>query len=532
MEKSFINRRRLKAPLPSFSEHFFGRRKEIVILAFCILVSFALRLYTFDQKSLWTDEIHTFNDSRDDLKGQIQFYKDNPTYLHPPLFFVLTHLFYPFTKPERDLRIIPLIFGTLSIPMLYFLSRSFSPSIALPCTLSLTFMTYHISLSQDGRSYALLMFLGMMGIYFFMKHLRTSKRGYLFLVALFFSILFFTSYSSIAFIVFSQILWLYQVDGNDRRPRLSSFLILNGLISIFCIPWILFILLNYKGQPLMDPFQEKIPSSFFSIFYGLFHDWVPYAPLMIVSVILLILFPFFLKHKKNAFILLASFILPIGGLYLFSYLLNTNHFITSRYFINFLPFFIVSLYLSLNTIEPKFERFRKVFRIKFLFLILFTVSHLVILPLYYSSEKQDLRSLVNYLKINLRKGDKIFDAPMGYMPGILHYFGLYPQGRYYFWNISEEKTEYKASFIYQDRIFTIYHSKSCCSQYVSDGNRLWIVAAGWTAKKIEQESPCVLKGYFDGSFLNFDRFPTDASMYLFLWDPQSPDEKGIDMPIE
>ena len=111
-------------------------RKEFFILLLCLLIGFALRFYTFDQKSLWLDEVHTFNDSRDDLKGQIKFYKENPTFLHPPLFFILTHLFYPFAKPERDLRIIPLIFGTLSIPMIYLLAGSFSPLIALPCALS------------------------------------------------------------------------------------------------------------------------------------------------------------------------------------------------------------------------------------------------------------------------------------------------------------------------------------------------------------------------------------------------------------
>ncbi len=109
-----------------------AKRKEIFILILCFLIGFALRFYTFNQKSLWFDEIHTFNDSRDDFKGQLKFYKENPTFLHPPLFFILTHQFYPFTRPERDLRIVPLIFGTLSIPMLYLLARSFSPSIALP----------------------------------------------------------------------------------------------------------------------------------------------------------------------------------------------------------------------------------------------------------------------------------------------------------------------------------------------------------------------------------------------------------------
>src|SRR4030067_1497084 len=140
-----------------------SKRKEILVFVLRLIIGFAVRFYTFDQKSLWVDEVHTFNESKDDLKGQLKFYKETPTHLHPPLFFVLTHQFYPFTKPERDLRIIPLIFGTLSIPMLYLLAKSFSSGIALPCALSLAFMTYHISLSQDGRSYLLLMFLGMAG---------------------------------------------------------------------------------------------------------------------------------------------------------------------------------------------------------------------------------------------------------------------------------------------------------------------------------------------------------------------------------
>lgn len=83
------------------------KQKEIFIVIVCLVLGFSLRFYTFDKKSLWMDEIHTYNDSRDNLKGHLRFYKENPTFLHPPLFFVLTHLFYPFPKPERDLRIIP-----------------------------------------------------------------------------------------------------------------------------------------------------------------------------------------------------------------------------------------------------------------------------------------------------------------------------------------------------------------------------------------------------------------------------------------
>ena len=200
----------------SFSLQIKTKKKEIFLIFLCLLIGFALRFYTFDQKSLWIDEVHTFNDSRDNLKGQLKYYKENPTNLHPPLFYILTHIFYPFNKPEKDLRIIPLIFGTLSIPMIYLLARSFSPTIALPCALSLTFMTYHIYFSQDGRMYSLIMFFGMLSLYFFIHYLKTSKKSYLFFVAICYAILFHTSYSSVLFIVLTQMLWFYRTNEIQR----------------------------------------------------------------------------------------------------------------------------------------------------------------------------------------------------------------------------------------------------------------------------------------------------------------------------
>ena len=511
------------------------KRKELIALALCLLIGFALRYYSFDKKSLWVDEIHTYNDSRDGPRDQIKFYKENPAFLHPPLFFVLTHQFYPFTKPERDLRIIPLIFGTLSIPLIYFLARSFSSKIALPCALSLTFMAYHISLSQDGRSYSLLLFIGMTGLYFFMKHLKSSNKKYLVPVAILFAILFHTSYSTIPFIILSQILWFYRPSEGAKKPTLSSFFLLNGLILLVCLPWMLFIALNYRGEMIMDPSHTEDPGSLVNILYGVFHDWVPHAPLTIAATLLFVLFPVVSRSKRNPLVLLSTFILPIGGLYLFCKLSGMKHFITSRYFINLLPLFLISLYLSLAAIESRFEKLKKFMRLRVIFVILFVASNLFILPLYYRSEKQDLRSLVAYLKSQLRPGDKIFIDTTAYIPGVLHYFGIHPEGRHHKAHLQPEfggNAEYTKVFSYGGQKFTIYHSMDCCSRYVADGSRLWVLVAKWRAKELKKSSPCVLKGYFDGSFLNFSKFPEDASIYLFLWDPDSPNERGIDVPIE
>jgi uncharacterized membrane protein len=497
------------------------KRNEILLLILCLFIGFALRFYAFDQKSLWMDEIYTFEDSRDAFNSQIKFYAENPTFLHPPLFYVLTHLFYPFPKPESDLRIIPLIFGILSIPMIYFLSRLYSPRIAL--------------LSQEGRSYSLLLFLGMTGLYFLMKHLITLRKGYLIPAALLFAISFYTSYSSILFIAFSQALWFYQARKDGKSPRLSSFLTLNGLLLLLCLPWIIFLSINFKGQAFMDPLHSESPGSFGYILSGILHDWAPHLPLIIISVLLLILFPLFSNKRRNAIILLVIFILPIAGLYAFCTLFNITHFITSRYFINLLPLFLISLYLSLDAVEMRFDKLGRFMRLKYLFTILFIASSLVILPLYYRSEKQDFRGLTTYLKSHLREGDKLFVGNLFYNVGLLHYFGIYPTARHHdvsFRKISEKEKEFIVPLMYRNKTFPVFNSEHCCSQYVTDGSRLWIIVSKSTAKSFKNGSPAAFRGYFDGSFLNFNRFPFDASLYLFLWDPKSPQEKGIDVPID
>ena len=507
------------------------KTKILLLLVLILLVSAALRFYSFDRKSLWLDEIYTFQDSRDGFIAQLKYYEENPANLHPPLFFIVTHLFYPFPNPERDLRIVPLIFGILSIPMIFFLASLFSRRIAIPCALALMIMAYHIALSQEARAYTFILFFGMASLYFFMKHLMTGKKIFLVPTAILFALIFHTSYSSIPFIAFSQLLWFYQPAEQQRKPTFTSVLLLNSLILVLCSPWILFLALHYTDQSVSDHFHTGNPASLGDILYGVVHDWVPYWPLQIISILLLMSLPVFLKDKKNALVLLALFILPIAALYSYCEAFHVTHFISSRYFINFLPLFFISLFLSLEALTLRFVKLTKQLRFEVLFVVIFIASNLIILPFYYRSEKQDSRGLVNYLKANLRDGDRVFLEEFAFFPCVLHYFGIVPNARYYQIDFSgnrEAQIEYRRTVTYQNKTFTIYNSKTCCSEYITGGNRLWIVVGRKYAETLKKRSPAVLKGYFDGSVLNFNRFPSDASFWLFLWDPSSSDEKGID----
>jgi hypothetical protein len=285
----------------------------------------------------------------------------------------------------------------------------------------------------------------------------------------------------------------------------------------------------------MDPLTVQEIGPFSILFSAVLNDWASSSVLAIISAGLLILFPFLSNEKRNAFILLAMFIVPIGGLYAYCQLFHVTQFITSRYFINFLPLFLIALFMSVDAMEARWKPLRRILNPKLLFLLLFAASNLAILPLYYQSEKQDFRRLASYLDSHLQDGDRIFVRSYTYLPGILHYFSIYPEGRHYniplYW-INSKVFEIRVSLSSQGRRFTIYNSNHCCDQYVADGKRLWVVVGKEAAQEIQRNSPCILKGYFDGSFSHFRRFPSDASMYLFLWDSKSPWEKGIEMPIE
>jgi hypothetical protein len=160
------------------------------------------------------------------------------------------------------------------------------------------------------------------------------------------------------------------------------------------------------------------------------------------------------------------------------------------------------------------------------------------LPLYYRAEKQDFRKLANYLKWQIQEGDEIQISMEGHYPGILHYFGVYPTGRRYVIPcsaISEETYKCKFPLMIENKSFTVSYSNTHSLRFDlfeknPNQGRLWLVVNKMTADKLRGYTPCIFTGYFDGSFFNFDKFPTDDSMYLYLWDPKSMNKKGIDIP--
>ncbi len=133
-----------------------SRFESRFILLFIILSGILLRLPNLNE-SLWYDELFSTRNKLPNLKELAYFSVYD---VHPPFYSVLMFLWTGlFGDSEISVRILPMIFGILSIVLIYVLAcRIADEKTALLAALLLSFSPVHIWYSQEARSYSALVF--------------------------------------------------------------------------------------------------------------------------------------------------------------------------------------------------------------------------------------------------------------------------------------------------------------------------------------------------------------------------------------
>lgn len=193
------------------------KNPHIIGIVLLTVLGLILRLYHLDFNCIWGDELYTLMFSSTSL---MNIWSSFMTDCHPPLFYWIEHFILLIGNDENFLRIIPAIFGTLSIPTIYFAFREvFNENISFISALLLAVSPFHIYYSQEARMYTMWLFLFLISLYYFFKFIETpSKIG-----ALKFGIM-----SGIAFWVhfytglFFSLLILYAIITN--RAKISNFM--------------------------------------------------------------------------------------------------------------------------------------------------------------------------------------------------------------------------------------------------------------------------------------------------------------------
>lgn len=137
-----------------------------------LFLGLILRLFLINQ-SFWLDEASQATTSQRPLseiilKNQFDF--------HPPLSYILSHFWIQFGTSEVWLRLLPILFGTATIFVVYLIAKKlFSQKVGLIASLLISIAPYHIYYSQEFRMYSMVTLFVSLLIYYFLRLLDRSS---------------------------------------------------------------------------------------------------------------------------------------------------------------------------------------------------------------------------------------------------------------------------------------------------------------------------------------------------------------------
>ena len=353
-------------------------KKNILIVLLLVLIGFGLRFLYLDS-ALWYDEACSWATSTDKLG--IMHNLLNVDLQHTPLYFALLKIWIKFFgQGETALRSLSLIFGILTIPLSFIVSKKITKNgfwSALICTVSPLLVLF----SVEVRMYSLAVFLVLLSINYLVDfEQKNDKKSLLKLIGV--NILIpYTFVGGILYnlsLILCYSIYLYK----NNREKFTKFLRFEVVEWVFLIPY--FILISYyakmrsifvishegvlKFSHIVDVirnfFGATIDSNIYWMSNGNYNINIWFALLVVIPCIYFITgFIKSLKSEDKFIKVLSSVILLNFVLAVIFSALKVNVF-TVRYVLYLLPPVII---LALSGMEQKFNpKYLKTFLVLFI----------------------------------------------------------------------------------------------------------------------------------------------------------------------
>ncbi|MFQ6015934.1 MAG: glycosyltransferase family 39 protein [Anaerolineae bacterium] len=142
--------------------------RRVLALLGLTLLAFTLGLYRLDRQSLWYDEGFSVYLSS---KSLAEITARTAADIHPPLYYYLLHFWlYLFGKSEFSLRFLSLLFGVLTVPLIYVVGRKlFDWATGLWVALFVAISPLYIWYFQEARMYTLLVLTCLLSTYLLLR---------------------------------------------------------------------------------------------------------------------------------------------------------------------------------------------------------------------------------------------------------------------------------------------------------------------------------------------------------------------------
>lgn len=227
------------------------------------IFGFLLRFYRIDKESIWLDESYSFHFSRRSfnyLVTELSF-----SVPHSPFYHIVLKIWTKiFGTSELSLRFPSLVFGTLCIPIIYLLATElFDRRVGTVAMFLSSINYYQIYYSQEARMYTMMIFFGLLSIYFSIRFVRYSGRKNIVLYILSTILLGYTHAHAFFIITVQNIfvicilIYSLKIKGSyyhngSVRSISKKWIISQILIFITLIPWIYVLIvkaLNESSAP-------------------------------------------------------------------------------------------------------------------------------------------------------------------------------------------------------------------------------------------------------------------------------------------
>lgn len=182
-----------------------GKKNLLVLLFLIIVLALSMRVYNLNTPSINGDEGSTIFLSERPIAQILKSSED----VQPPLFYGLMHFWIAlFGKSEFALRLLPVIFSILAIPVIYKLGKLlFNDKVGLFSAFVFAISQANIRFAQNLRNYSLVTFLTLLSFYFFYSYLSNPDRKKLILFIIASTLAIYTHYFA-AFLLVAEFLFL------------------------------------------------------------------------------------------------------------------------------------------------------------------------------------------------------------------------------------------------------------------------------------------------------------------------------------
>jgi len=211
-----------------------------------IVLGFILRVFHLGEESVWLDEVLSLEFAQDGVLGII---RRTAADVHPPLYYLILHPFVWLGTGEEVLRYPSMLFGTLSLPLIFLIGRElYGREQGIIALLLLTFSPFHIFYSQEARMYPVYLFWICLSAYFLLLALRTGRLRFWAAYSVVSVLSLYTHYFSV-FLLIAQNLYLCVHVVRRRFPRdlLIRWMGSQMLILALFAPWLPVVLSQFKA---------------------------------------------------------------------------------------------------------------------------------------------------------------------------------------------------------------------------------------------------------------------------------------------